>query len=164
MKASILNSTLLFLIKEKGGVIEEICLALKKRGFGQNKWNGVGGKMNETDKTIEDTALREAQEEISVVVKNPKKIAEIEFVFPHQSEWNQIVHVYTAKNWSGDPIESEEMKPKWIKVNEIPYAQMWADDIFWFPNFLKKKAFRARFVFNSDNEIVESWIKQVERI
>ncbi|HET8669978.1 MAG TPA: NUDIX domain-containing protein, partial [Candidatus Saccharimonadales bacterium] len=40
-------------------------LAMKKRGFGINKWNGVGGKVDE-DETIEQAAIRECQEEITV--------------------------------------------------------------------------------------------------
>ena len=41
---------------------------MKKRGFGANRWNGVGGKMEANDTTIEETAKRETQEEIGVKV------------------------------------------------------------------------------------------------
>ena len=77
------NTTLVFLIKKSKGEITNICLAMKKRGFGVNRWNGVGGKMEANDKTIEETAKRETQEEIGVCVKNHNKVAEITFFFPH---------------------------------------------------------------------------------
>ena len=43
------DSTLVFLIKQKGGVITQICLAMKKRGFGKGRWNAVGGKVGYWD-------------------------------------------------------------------------------------------------------------------
>jgi hypothetical protein len=46
------NATLLFLIKKSGDQISEICLAMKKRGFGVGRWNGAGGKVSQGE-TIE---------------------------------------------------------------------------------------------------------------
>ena len=53
-------STLCFLIED-----DRILLAMKKRGFGEGKWNGVGGKVNEGE-TVEAAAIRETEEEIGV--------------------------------------------------------------------------------------------------
>ena len=55
------NTTLLFLIKRENANIVEICLAMKKRGFGMNRWNGVGGKL-EKDETVEQATIRETEE------------------------------------------------------------------------------------------------------
>ena len=44
---------------------EEILLAMKKRGFGEGKYNGVGGKIEGTE-TPEAAMLRETKEEIGV--------------------------------------------------------------------------------------------------
>jgi len=52
--------TLLFLIKD-----DQILLAMKKRGFGAGRFNGVGGKV-EPGETIEQALIRESQEEINV--------------------------------------------------------------------------------------------------
>ena len=66
----------------------KILLAMKKRGLGAGKWNGVGGKP-ETDETIEQTAIRECQEEIRVVPKNLKLVATLNFYFSKaKSDWN----------------------------------------------------------------------------
>ena len=42
-----------------------LLLGMKKRGFGEGKWNGYGGKMDIAagDKTLKDCALRETHEE-----------------------------------------------------------------------------------------------------
>ena len=58
------NATLVFLIKRIDGEIKDICLAMKKRGFGVNRWNGVGGKVDDQNETIEEAAKRETKEEI----------------------------------------------------------------------------------------------------
>ena len=50
-KEKLRDATLVFLIKRSQGKILEICLAMKKRGFGMNRWNGVGGKV-EKDENI----------------------------------------------------------------------------------------------------------------
>lgn len=39
------QATLCFLIREVNGE-NELLLAMKKKGFGQGKWNGVGGKLD----------------------------------------------------------------------------------------------------------------------
>ena len=48
------------LIKENQGG-KELLLAMKKRGFGAGKWNGVGGKIDPAkgDKNIIEAAMRE---------------------------------------------------------------------------------------------------------
>ena len=47
-----------------------------------------------------------------------------------------MVHIYTTEVWNGEPVESEEMKPYWYKVEDIPYDRMWEDDKYWLPKVL----------------------------
>ena len=91
------DSTLLFLIKRTNNAIAYICLAMKKRGFGMNRWNGVGGKVNQGIESITEATIREAKEEILVDVKNLYKVAELEFYFPNNPSFNQLVHVYCTE-------------------------------------------------------------------
>jgi len=159
------DATLCFLIKEENNKINEICLAMKKRGFGVGRWNGVGGKVGDKQReTIEDALVREAQEEINIQVKNFYKVAELVFHFFKNQEWNQIVHVYFAKSWRGDPQETEEMKPKWFSINKIPFESMWPDDIYWLPHVLDKKFIRAKFVFGKGDIILEQEVNIVDNL
>lgn len=144
------NATLCYLIKEKDNQIIEICLAMKKRGFGAGRWNGVGGKVDEKKETIEEAMIRETKEEIGVEIKDFEKVAELTFYFPHKPAWDQLVHVYLVKNWKGEPTESEEMKPQWFAPTNIPYNQCWPDDIYWMPKVLNKKKIKAKFVFDKE--------------
>jgi mutator protein MutT len=141
--------TLVFLLRDK-----EVLLAMKKRGFGMGKWNGVGGKIEEGE-TVPQAAIREAQEEIGVVIQESDltHAGTIQFLLPEDPDnknMNVEVFVYTTTNWEGEPTESEEMAPKWFHQNEISYDQMWEDDHYWLPLVLKGQRIKATFSFMLD--------------
>jgi 8-oxo-dGTP pyrophosphatase MutT (NUDIX family) len=159
------NATLVLLINKKDN---EICLGMKKRGFGASRWNGFGGKVKENE-SIEDAAIREIFEEtsneeftsgIKIQKENLNKVALLTFIFPHQTEWNQQVHVFLVEDWEGEAEESEEMRPKWFKLDAIPYKDMWTDDIYWLPKILKGEKVNARFSFNENDDLINSEIKK----
>jgi len=131
---------------------------MKKKGFGQGKWNGMGGKLDfdRGDKDIFDAAIREMKEESGVAVKDMERVAILNFYFPYRKEWNQEVHVFISRNWQGEPKESKEMRPKWFKLKEIPFDKMWPDDKFWLPKILKGEKLRAEFSFKS-GELIDSY-------
>jgi len=74
------QATLCLLIKENQNK-KELLLAMKKRGFGKYKWNGVGGKLDleKGDGNIADAAVRETKEEIGVKIKDLEKVAVLSF-------------------------------------------------------------------------------------
>lgn len=149
------KSTLLFLIKKDGNTITDICLAMKKRGFGKGRYNGVGGKV-ERDETVEEAVRREAKEEIGISVLEMSQCATLAFTFPHNPDWSQEVHVYFSTKWEGEPVESEEMNPSWFIVERIPYETMWPDDVYWLPKVLKGQIVKGRFVFGEGDVILEN--------
>ncbi|MDD4938400.1 MAG: 8-oxo-dGTP diphosphatase [Candidatus Shapirobacteria bacterium] len=149
------RSTLLFLIKG-----QQVLLAMKKRSFGINKWNGVGGKPNKNEK-IKYTAIRETQEEINVTPKNIKHLATINFYYKNKPEWNQQVWVYITTNWNGEPSETEEMKPQWFDQNKLPFKSMWPDDPFWLPLILSGKKVKASFTIDENDKILNKTINEI---
>lgn len=38
---------------------------------------------------------------------------------------------FFSKLFTGTVQESEEMRPKWFGIHEIPLEQMWIDDRYW---------------------------------
>ena len=160
------DATLIFLIKKAGNEITDVCLALKKRSFGKGRWNGSGGKVDSLNETVEQAALRETKEEIGVQIeeKDLNKVAENAFYFPHNADWNQLVHVYLVENWVGEPKESEEMNPKWFKVNNIPYSEMWPCDIFWLPKVLKGNLIKSIIKFGEHDIILSKEINIVSKM
>jgi 8-oxo-dGTP pyrophosphatase MutT (NUDIX family) len=152
------KATLCFLIKDG-----KVLLAMKKRGFGVGKWNGVGGKLLNGESS-EEAAVRETQEEVEVIVKKLKKAAVLHFYFENNKDWDQMVTVYLAKNWTGWPKETEEMAPKWFKFENIPYAEMWWDDKLWLPKVLNGKMLEASFLFDDKEKVVDQTIRVVDKL
>ncbi len=138
----------------------KILLGMKKRGHGEGKWNGFGGKVEEGE-TIEEAARRETKEESGVEINEINKLGIVEFCYQDGSG-NMEVHIFRAKEFAGNPAESGEMKPKWFRVDEIPYDQMWPDDKYWLPLFLKGKNFKGKFLFNDLNEIMDYSLLEVK--
>lgn len=123
-----------------------ILLAMKKRGFGAGKWNGVGGKL-EAGETVEEAAKREALEEIGVTITDMEKFGVIDFTFQEGSDPMEV-HIFKVNQFDGTPAETEEMKPEWFDVDKIPFADMWPDDEYWIPLLLQGKKFKGRFLFD----------------
>ena len=150
------QATLCFLIKDG-----QILLAMKKRGFAAGKWNGPGGKYKDEDKNIEITAKREMFEETQISPKKLKKVAILNFFFKEKIDWNQQVVVFLTSEWNGAAVETEEMAPKWFNLNEIPYDQMWEDDILWLPKVLDGKIVEGNFLFDENQKMLEHDIREI---
>jgi len=138
----------------------KILLGMKKRGFGVGRWNGFGGKVS-FGETIEDAAKREMQEEAGVKLENLDKVGIIDFEFKGNPEILQV-HIFRSDNFSGEPTESEEMKPQWFHTNEIPFKEMWPDDIHWMPLFLDGKKFKGKFLFGESDSILQKELSEVK--
>src|SRR3989344_310455 len=118
-----------------------VLLGMKKRGFGEGRFNGFGGKVDEGE-TIEDAARREVLEECGLSVHNLEKRGILEFSF--------------EKN-------PEEMLPEWFTVESIPYTEMWPDDIYWMPMFFAGKHFKGSFHFGEGDVILKSSLEEIEQ-
>ena len=126
-----------------------ILLGMKKRGFGAGRWNGFGGKVQEGE-TIEEAAARELREECGIEADPTtglEKRGILLFEFSGSEDFLEV-HIFKVMKYDGEPAESEEMKPQWFFVDQIPFAQMWSDDLYWLPLFIKGRKFKGRFLFD----------------
>lgn len=140
----------------------KVLLALKKRGFGVGKWNGLGGHV-EKGEAIEEAARREVFEEAGIIVDNIERRGVLEFEFKDNPEILEV-HVFKAYEFRGEPTETAEMKPRWFHIEEIPFDKMWADDRHWLPLFLSGKKFRGRFFYDGEEKIVNQELQEVHTL
>lgn len=140
----------------------QILLGMKKRGFGEGRWNGFGGKVQE-DETIEESARREMKEECQLEINEMEKVGVLEFDAPH-FEKIIIVHVFRIDKFTGTPVESEEMKPQWFHIDQIPFSDMWTDDPHWMPLLLQGKKFKGNFLFREDESVEDYNLIQVDNL
>jgi len=135
----------------------KLLLGLKKRSLGAGNYNGFGGKV-EPNETVEQAAIRELREECGVIANEVNKHGVLDFKFPHEPEWDQVVHVFVADSHTGNPTETAEMTPEWFEIDKIPYSKMWISDTYWLPPVLAGKFVTATFIWAPDGGILEKEI------
>lgn len=140
----------------------QILLGMKKRGFGAGRWNGFGGKVQEKE-SIEDATKRELQEEAGITARSLEKVGIIDFEFMSNHEILQV-HIFKTDDFIGEFAESEEMRPQWWHIDEIPFDEMWPDDVHWMPLFLSGKKFKGKFLFGESDIILEKELMEVKEI
>lgn len=140
---------------------DQILLGKKKEGFGKGNWVGVGGKIEEGE-TVEQGIVRELQEEIGIEATDLKKIAVLNFYFPHVADesWNQRVYAFTAGSWNGEPTESEEIFPQWFHRDAIPFDGMWDDARYWLYEALDGKEISADFLIDDRLKVIDKSITE----
>ncbi|TFK10529.1 7,8-dihydro-8-oxoguanine triphosphatase [Platysternon megacephalum] len=161
---------------------QRVLLGMKKRGFGAGRWNGFGGKV-QAGETIEQAAhrktsnirrlviksqelaalIRELLEESGLTVDNLQKMGQITFEFVGNSELMEV-HIFRSDSFHGEPTESDEMRPQWFQLDQVPFSHMWPDDVYWFPLLLQKKLFRGYFKFQGLDTILGYTLRQVEEV
>ena len=133
---------------------------MKKRGGGVGKWNGSGGKVGDHfPETVRNSAVREVSEELNLEIpaENLNLVGRMEFVDLSNKDFTQTIDVFVVEEWDGEPTESEEMRPKWFKVEDIPYDDMWEDDKYWLPLLLKGSLFKGKSVFKGYDMVEQNF-------
>lgn len=142
---------------------EKILLGLKKRGFGEGRWNGFGGKILRGETTVQ-AAMRELKEEAGIEAINLRPRGILTFTFEKEKDYEVEVNIFTTSEYIGEPIETEEMKPQWFAHSEIPYQEMWADDPHWLPLVLVGKNVKGGVHFDAPgtqiilNNFIEEYV------
>lgn len=122
----------------------KVLLQKKAAGFGKGKWNAPGGKIKRLE-TPEKAAVREVREETGLAVSNLENTGLLQFM--DESGRMFSVHIFIAKEFSGELRESREGRLKWFPTGSMPYGEMWEDDKIWLPKLLEGKRFAGQFAF-----------------
>ncbi|KAL1743016.1 hypothetical protein HDZ31DRAFT_41899, partial [Schizophyllum fasciatum] len=105
-----------------------------------------GGKV-EHDESSRDAAIREMEEEAGI--RAPLAWAGTLLFVLEGVEKVFHCDVYRAESFEGEVIETDEMRPAWCSVDEIPYPQMWEDDPYWLPLLVAGVPFVGRADFDA---------------
>ena len=136
-------------------------LGEKKKGFGKGKLNGPGGKI-EPGETPEQGMIRETREEVGITPKKYKEMGTVEFVEWYKGEeQNVIFYLYVATEYEGKLKESDELKPYWFDLDNIPYDKMFEDDSYWMPIVLEGNKIQAFFEYDKEWKMVRHEVKIV---
>ncbi len=143
--------TLCFPVTADGFVL----LGLKKRGFGQGKLVGLGGKI-EPGEALAAAAVRELHEEAGLLAEPGllEQVARLAFIFPTCPQWDHLMHVFIVREWQGEPSESEEIAPQWQPIDDLPFDRMWDDGRYWLPRVLAGEQLAVTCVYGKDLETV----------
>lgn len=136
------TATLLFVRRD-----DELLMIRKKRGLGAGKVNGPGGRLEPGEAPLE-AAIRETQEELRTTPTGVCEVGQLSFQFVDGLSIH--CHVFTATGHEGEPTETDEAIPLWIRTDAVPYDEMWEDDRHWLPLVLAGQTFRGRFLFDGE--------------
>ncbi len=129
----------------------ELLLGLKKRGFGEGLWNGFGGKV-QPGEGIEAAALRELEEETGIRLNTLESAGTALFYFGGKE---LELHYFRNPSFTGEAIETEEMRPRWFKRSQIPFDSMWPADKLYLPQLLAGEVLSATFWLNDDKTVAK---------
>ncbi len=122
----------------------------KPNDMHKGKWDGLGGKF-EAGESPEDCVIREIREESGLEIQNPRLQGLLLFPNFFGNDW--YVFVYTAREFSGDLIDSAEGTLKWIPDNELDSLNRWDSDPIFFEWIESGKFFSAKFIYDGDNKM-----------
>jgi len=132
-----------------------VLLGMKKRGFGAGWWNGFGGKVKEGE-TATASVLRELAEESGLLAREGDllEVARMRFYLPDGAI--MAGHAFLLSVWSGEPQETEEMRPQWFSLAAIPYESMWPGDERWLPEIFAGRKIEGEIRFGATTAEVAS--------
>lgn len=154
------NAVLVFLLKD-----DEVLLAIKTRNIGMGRRNGYGGGIEEGE-SPEEAVVRELEKESGGVIvfeKDLEKAAIVDFenITSDGKTFVCRVHIFLAREWNGEPKETEEMAdPRWFKINQLP--RMMPADRFWLPMVLAGKKIFGKAKYGPRQKVLIGRVKTKE--
>ena len=137
------RGTLVYLLQESS-----VLLIHKLSGHGAGRVNAPGGRL-EKNESIRQCAVREVREEVGIHVAALHPAAVLRF---HDlgNGFSMAGYVFTSRTFEGDAVSTSEADPFWCRQDEIPYHEMWEDDVLWLPLVLAGVCVLGDFIFEND--------------
>ena len=119
----------------------------KKHDMHKDKWNGLGGKLKDQE-SPEECVKREVWEESGLIIKDPNLKGVITFPkFDGIDDW--LVFVYTANQFEGELIDSDEGVLEWIDNKDLFNLNLWEGDKIYMEWLNQDRFFSAKFIYKN---------------
>ena len=141
------NTTLCYI--EDGGRYLMMHRVKKKNDMNQDKWIGVGGKL-EMGESPFDCARREIFEETGVIPLGLRYRGIVTFVSDEYG--TEYMHLFTASGYEGQiNYECNEGKLEWVEKSMVGSLPLWEGDLIFF-NLLEKedRFFSLKLVYSGE--------------
>ncbi len=97
---------------------------------------------------------REFKEEAGVTVVDLQPRGVVVFTFDNLPDVREM-HVFYGTQLDGKPRETEEMRPEWFSVDQLPFDHRWPSDPLWMKPVLEGKTIRAQFHCHSPDRLLK---------
>lgn len=122
------------------------------------KYIGVGGKVDNIDKTIEEAAIRECFEETNLVCNSLIKKGIVYFI--GQKQYVQETHVFICKDFTGTlKADEREGSLHWIENDKIINLNLWEGDKIFLNKLFEDSFFEIELHYNNKELIKIMYIK-----
>ncbi|HZJ88615.1 MAG TPA: 8-oxo-dGTP diphosphatase [Sphaerochaeta sp.] len=138
---------------------DKVLLIDKKTGLGKGLVNAPGGHV-EPYETAEEAAMREFVEETGITVDELSLRGMLYFQFA--DGMRQKGYVFFTTSYAGEMQETEEARPFWVPIADIPYDKMWEDDQYWLPKAIAGERFTGHFSFDKERMVDKDIIFEEE--
>lgn len=123
----------------------------KENDLNENKYIGVGGKL-EKDESPKEDIIREIKEETGLNAKNVKLKGIITFILP---KWeNELCFVYTCDEYEGIMHECDEGELVWVDKKDINKLNLWEGDKLFLPKLFEDKLFIMKLIYDINDNLI----------
>lgn len=120
-------STLCYI--EKDGKYLMLHRTVKENDVNKDKWIGVGGHF-ENGESPEECLLREVKEETGYTLVSWRYRGIVTFLYGE--DVTEYMSLYTADDFTGEPIDCDEGVLEWVDKTEIDNLNLWEGDKIFF--------------------------------
>ena len=144
------NTTLCYI--EKEGSYLMLHRVKKKNDMNQDKWLGVGGKLEEGE-SPEECVIREVREETGLTLKKYRYRGFITFV---SGQWEtEYMHLFTAAEYEGEIKECDEGNLEWVPKTRIEQLNLWEGDKIFFRLLEEEIGFFSLKLYYDEDTLID---------